>query len=107
MHTERMAPKFSAEWAADRHATIAKAIEDGKILPESYQHYSAQWDADPVGTKRLLASLFAAGRPAPVQAATQAVTTEYAYPPSMLTANERARAAGLPRQGGRILTDND
>lgn len=42
---------------ADRDREIAAALEVGKIMPSRKEHYEKSWDADPEGTRQLLASL--------------------------------------------------
>lgn len=43
--------------AQSRDTAINKAIEDGKFPPARRAHYEKAWDADPQGTRELIASL--------------------------------------------------
>jgi hypothetical protein len=43
--------------AQERDTAITAAIEAGKFPPARKQHYEKAWDADPEGTRELIASL--------------------------------------------------
>lgn len=45
--------------AQERDNTITEAIQAGKLPPARREHYVAAWNADPVGTKNLIATLAA------------------------------------------------
>jgi hypothetical protein len=87
--------KFSAEHISVRDTLINEAIRAGKIMPSRSQFWSAQYDADPAGTKAALASL--ASAPGIAAASGAAPTHEdVEYDPRWLTQGERRRinAAG-------------
>ncbi|MEV4197024.1 head maturation protease, ClpP-related [Micromonospora globbae] len=41
----------------ERDAVIAQAVKDGKFTPAQRDHFAKLWDADPEGTRNLIASL--------------------------------------------------
>jgi hypothetical protein len=87
--------KYTAEHISVRDTLINEAVNAGKIMRSRSQFWSAQYDADPAGTKAVLAKLQAAPGIAATSGAppTQADTE---YDPRWLTPGEcrRVTAAG-------------
>jgi len=104
-------PKYSAEHQSVRDTLIGEAIQAGKLLPSRTQYWQEQYNADPEGTKALLARL----APAPgIAAASGSPTTttnlvDSEYDPAWLTPAERNRitaaASGDSRPTAHHLHD--
>lgn len=78
-----------------RDAIIEQAIHEGKFPPARRDHYRALYDADPEGTRGLIARLASA-----LSASSGVVAVEEpAYPPEWL-ASQRART-------GHVTAAND
>lgn len=96
-------PKYSAEHMAVRDTLIAEAVKAGKFLPSRIQHYQRLFDADPEGTKVVLAAL--APVPGIAATATSPSNSEAMdYDQSWLTPMERARVSNA-RSGQRPVVD--
>jgi hypothetical protein len=98
-------PKYSAEHQSVRDTLIHEAIKAGKLLPSRYQCWAAQFDADPEGTKVVLARL----APVLVQAGKQAMSgagieSSSDYDQTWLSPSERARL-GIAQGGQRPIID--
>jgi hypothetical protein len=109
MRTDQISPKFSAEHVSRRDRTLSTAIAVGKIPSSEWQRYAAMYDADPVGTAKLLDQLYPAltasatgGQPG--QGVGEEPPAEPAYPAGMLSYRERTRLAGQSI-GGKLLHD--
>lgn len=96
-------PKYSAEHAALRDTLVADAVKAGKILPSRTQYWQQQFDANPEGTKAVLAQL----TPVPGIAATSGASAPAdptQYDQSWLTPSERARVTNA-QSGQRPVID--
>lgn len=85
-------PKYSAEHQSVRDTLLGEAVRAGKILPSRTQYWSQQFDADPEGTKAILAQLASApGIAANAQGAAPTSPADVDYDQRWLTPAERAR----------------
>lgn len=86
-------PKYSAEHQAARERVLNDAIRAGKILPSRYQHWAAQYDADPQGTAQVIAQLASAPGVAATSGTPSASPEDKQYEPGWLTQAERRRVS--------------
>lgn len=100
----KVAGKYTAEHIAAREKLVNDAVAAGKIVPGRANHYRAAYDADPGGTRQVIANL-AAVLPSDPNAGVLAKLP--AYPAGWLSVPERrsVEAAKVGVRPWRITTE--